>query len=371
MSTAAKNRPSANSFMRILIVTDAWHPQVNGVVRTYECIVQALKELGHETLVVSPADFPRTLPMPGYPEIRLAVAPSKSLRKIIRSFKPTSIHVATEGPLGLAARKFCIQRNIPFSTSYHTHFPDYAAQRAGRYAKFLHAPVHRAARFAIRNFHKPSSLILVATPGMRENLQQWNFKSKMHIFSRGVDTGLFYPGPKTLFRDLPGPIALYVGRVAIEKNLQAFLKADWDGTKIVVGEGPMLKDLEKAHPQIVFAGKQSGRMLAEHYRSADVFVFPSRTDTFGIVIVEALACGLPVAAFPVRGPKDIITDDALGALDEHDLAAAMRRALHQGTAEARARHVKDHYTWMQAALQFEDGLKQTVIPEPEAAWPKS
>ncbi|MGQ0526933.1 MAG: glycosyltransferase family 4 protein [Alphaproteobacteria bacterium] len=347
--------------MRILIVSDAWHPQVNGVVRTYELIIGELKARGHAVRVIGPGDFVRSISMPGYPEIRLALFPYRPLRRMIDAYAPDSIHIATEGPLGWAARRYCKEKGIPFSTSYHTQYPDYIAERVGQYLKFLQEPARFLSKALIRLFHKPSHLILVATTGLKNILQDWNFENKMHIFSRGVDTDLFYPGSKKLFNDLAGPVALYVGRIAIEKNLKAFLDMEWAGSKVVVGQGPLMEDFVQRYPDVRFTGKKTGQELADHYRSADLFVFPSRTDTFGMVIVEALACGLPVAAFNVTGPKDIITDSSLGALEDNNLSQAATRAFAVGTPEERAAHVKNHYTWTRAAQQFEEGLLQVMI----------
>lgn len=353
--------------MRILIISDAWHPQVNGVVRTYECIIEELRQRGHTVQVIGPADFPHTAAMPGYPEIRLAVAPYRRLARMIDDFAAESIHIATEGPLGWAARRYCLRKNISFSTCYHTQFPDYVAQRARRYARFLEKPFHVLARFYIRLFHKPAQQIMVATPALRSSLRAQGFQNPMNVFSRGVDIDVFYPGQADAFSSMARPIALYAGRIAVEKNLEDFLKMDWPGSKVVVGDGPMKEILARTYPHVHFTGRQTGMDLADSYRSADVFVFPSRTDTFGIVIVEALACGLPVAAYDVTGPKDIITENYLGALSTEDLREAALRALSCGAAEQRAAHVRRYYTWPQAALQFESALRNVPMTYEDSA----
>ncbi|MCC7305889.1 MAG: glycosyltransferase family 1 protein [Alphaproteobacteria bacterium] len=340
--------------MKFLIVSDAWHPQINGVVRTYEHLVADLEKQGHQVQVVGPGDFSWTLPMPGYTEIRLAFFPQRRLAKIIDRSAADYIHIATEGPLGWAARKYCLRRGRKFTTSYHTHFPDYVAQRFAWLAPFLHDTAHRLGKIFVRHFHAPSETIMVATPSLEEKLKAWDFRTPMIRLSRGVDTDVFHPGEKNLFKNLKRPVALYVGRVAIEKNIGDFLEMQWPGSKVIVGDGPSLGSLRRRYPAAVFTGRKTGGELADHYRSADVFVFPSRTDTFGIVLLEALACGLPVAAYNVTGPKDIITLPSLGILSDSDLGSAALKALNCGTAAERAAHVKAHYTWEAVARQFEN-----------------
>ncbi|MGB4056950.1 MAG: glycosyltransferase family 1 protein [Alphaproteobacteria bacterium] len=346
--------------MKILIVSDAWHPQMNGVVRTYEHLQEELVKTGHKVKVIGPADFPVNLPMPGYSEIRLAVAPYARLTRMIQEFEPNHIHVATEGPLGMAARKYCLKSRLPFTTSYHTHFPDYIAQRIGHYAPFLHDATHTLAKKFMRWFHAPASALLVSTQSLETELREWGFKTPMFRFSRGVNMEQFFPGEKTLFHDLKRPIALYVGRIAIEKNIEDFLKMDWEGSKVLIGDGPSLPSLSEQYPDAHFLGRKTGKDLADCYRSSDLFVFPSRTDTFGIVLVEALASGLPVAAYDETGPRDIITAPFLGALDKKDLSAAARRAF-QGTPEDRALHVRQNYTWANAGRQFESAISHYCI----------
>ena len=342
--------------MKLIIITDAWHPQVNGVVRTYENLSEQLEKLGHTVKVVGPSDFRVSIPMPGYPEIRLAINPYGRLKKIIDDYDPDCIHVSAEGPLGWAGRKYCIKHGKKYSTSYHTHFPDYVAKRLAKHVPFMYKTVHALAKKVIKHFHAPSSRMMIATQSLEDELKSWDFKTPMHRLSRGVKLDLFKPGENTVFPDLKGPIAIYVGRVAIEKNLEDFLKMDWNGSKVIVGDGPSRKHLESKYPDAVFVGTKQGEELAAHYRSADVFVFPSRTDTFGIVIIEALASGLPVAAYNVTGPKDIITEPFLGALEETDLSKAAKRALEHGTREERAAYTQKHYTWENAGKQYEAGL---------------
>lgn len=347
--------------MKLLIISDAWYPQVNGVVRTYEHLSEELRNLGHEVKVIGPADFPLTVPMLGYREIKLAVNPYRRLKKMIEDYQPDKIHISAEGPLGWAGRKYCLCHDVPFSTSFHTMFPDYAAKRIAKFMPPIYGFVHERAKRLIRNFHAPSKAMMVATQSLEDTLKEWGFQNPMHRLLRGVNLELYYPGEKTVYKDMKGPIALYVGRVAIEKSIEDFLDMPWEGTKVVVGDGPSRPMLEKKYPEAYFAGKRMGEDLAEHYRSADVFIFPSRTDTFGIVLIEALASGLPVAAYNVTGPKDIITEDYLGCLTEDDLATAAHKAMEKGTPEQRAEHVKKFYTWENVGKQFEDALINKVI----------
>lgn len=348
--------------MKLLIISDAWHPQVNGVVRTYEHLSEEITKMGHEVKVIGPDDFDISMPMPGYPEIRLVLFAYGALKKMIEAYAPDAIHVSTEGPLGIAGRRYCLKNNRFFTTSYHTHFPDYFAKRIAKHLKFLYKPAHSLAKKTVRDFHAESGAMMVATQSLEDELTSWGFKNPMNRVTRGVNLAQFYPGEKTLFNDLKRPVAIYVGRVAIEKNIEKFLEMDWDGSKVIVGDGPSMKALQAKYPEAVFVGKKIGAELAEHYRSADIFAFPSRTDTFGIVLIEALASGIPVAAYNVTGPKDIITSDLLGALDDNDdLSAAAAKALQApGTPEERAQHVKDYYTWDNAANQFFGAIKALV-----------
>jgi len=345
--------------LKILIISDAWHPQINGVVRTYEHLAEELPKLGHTVKVIGPADFPRTIPTPGYPEIKLAIAPYKKLKNTIEEYKPDRIHIATEGPLGWSARKYCIKNKREFSSSFHTLFPDYIAKRAAKFLPFLYDPIHRLGINIVRRFHQKSIVMMVATQSLEDTLRTWGFTPPIFRLTRGAQLDLFKTGKKTKFKDMNGPIALYVGRVAIEKNIEAFLEMNWDGEKVIIGDGPALKELKEKHPNAHFLGTKTGEELGAYYRSSDVFVFPSKTDTFGMVLIEALASGVPVAAYNVTGPKDIITKDFLGALND-DLTIAAQNALKTGTPEQRSKHVKKHYTWENAAKQFEHALIANV-----------
>jgi glycosyltransferase involved in cell wall biosynthesis len=331
---------------RITIVTDAWTPQVNGVVRSIEMTNRELGRLGVAVDMVTPADF-RTVPLPTYPEIRLAVAGYRAVARRIEAGQPSCVHIATEGPLGFRARRWCLTNGVRFTTSYHTRFPEYVASRL---------PVPPALLYAlVRRFHNAGRGCMVATPSLARELEAKGFRNLMP-WSRGVDASIFRPYPdEPPVLDLPRPIFLNVGRVSVEKNLEAFLALPLPGTKVIVGDGPARADLEARYPQAVFTGARHGIDLARHYASADVFVFPSRTDTFGNVLLEALACGVPVAAYPVTGPLDIIGGTGAGALD-HDLRAACLRALDVPREAALA--VARRYTWEAAAGQFLDNVRR-------------
>ena len=318
------SQPEAIQF-RVLLVTDAWHPQVNGVVRTLEMLARDLEAMGHLVDYATPEGL-ITLPMPTYPEIRLSLFPRRSLKKIIRDFDPNAIHIATEGPLGLSARNYCVRRKIPFTTSFHTRFPEYVK------ARFPFLPLGWVYGF-LRWFHGKAAAMMVATPSLMAEMQSHGF-TNCAIWSRGVDVEAFRPIPDATF-PFPRPVFLYVGRIAVEKNLEAFLKLDLPGTKVLVGDGPARAELEARHPDAKFLGAKSGEELARAYAAADAFVFPSLTDTFGLVVLEALASGVPVAAYPVQGPKDVIGDAPVGALDT-DLGAACLKALSIPRADCRA-----------------------------------
>jgi glycosyltransferase involved in cell wall biosynthesis len=328
--------------LRILLVTDAWTPQLNGVVVTLANTVKWLERWGHAVQVLSPEGF-RTFPMPTYPEIPLAILPGREVARRMRAFRPDAVHIATEGPIGGAARAYCLKHGLAFTTAYHTCFPEYVQPRFGVPLAWTYA--------WLRRFHAPSSALLVATPAIRALLEARGF-SNLADWSRGVDTELFHPA-EARFSDLPRPVFLNVGRVAIEKNLPAFLGLDLPGTKVVVGDGPQRKELESRFPEAVFVGTKTGAELASYFQRADAFVFPSRTDTFGLVLVEAMACGTPVAAFPVRGPIDVVTDPAAGVLDE-DLAAAARAAL--ALDRGQVRRVAERYSWEYSSRQFLSNL---------------
>ncbi len=341
--------------IKLLIISDAWHPQVNGVVRTYEHICAEMLDMGHKIEVIGPAEFSTSIPMPFYPEIKLVIRPYKHLSRLINDYKPDKIHIATEGPLGWSARKYCIKNNIAFTSCYHTQFPDYIAKRFAWLIPALYNIVHRQAIKIVRHFHAPSTGLMVATKSLEKQLLEWGFKNPIKPLSRGVDFDIFYPDEKTILNDLPLPIALYVGRIAIEKSLEDFLDMKWQGSKILVGDGPARSSLEKKYPDALFVGKKTKTDLANYYRAADIFVFPSKTDTFGIVLIEAMACGLPVAAYNVIGPKDIITKDYLGTLD-NDLSKAALIAIKNTDEDKCTAHAKENYSWKTAAKQFIDAL---------------
>jgi glycosyltransferase involved in cell wall biosynthesis len=324
--------------MRIAIVTDAWQPQVNGVVTTLGRTRGGLESQGHSVLVVNPSEY-RTLPCPSYPEIRLALRPGRRVARSLDDFAPDAIHIATEGPLGTAARRYCLSRGLKFTTSYHTQFPQYLRQRL---------PVPTAWSYAyLRRFHGSAVRTMVPTEHMRRELVEHRF-SKVVIWSRGVDTELFRPLDRD-FLDLPRPICIYVGRVAVEKNLEAMLGAELPGTKLIVGDGPDFAKLKHKYRDAHFVGYKFGQELAQHLASADVFVFPSRTDTFGLVMLESMACGTPVAAYPVTGPIDVVEQGFSGCLDEN-LAEAARQALSLSRADCRAAALER--TWDRAVAQF-------------------
>jgi glycosyltransferase involved in cell wall biosynthesis len=325
-----------------MIVTDAWFPQTNGVVHTLAQTAAWLGRFGHDVRLITPQDF-RTFPCPTYPEIRIAVFPYKQVAQTIAAFQPHAVHIATEGSLGFAARRYCIVNDLKFTTSYHTQFPQYLQERY---------PIPLWASYAaLRWFHNAGERCMVSTKSMQEQLEQRGF-GKIARWQRGVDTTIFRPYDKT-FLDLPRPVAAYVGRVAVEKNIDAFLRMPWKGSKIVVGDGPELPRLKQQYPDAMYAGYKFGEELARHVAAADVFVFPSVTDTFGLVNLEAMACGVPVAAFPVTGPIDVVEDGVTGALDE-DLAAAALRALKISPEACRERALRSG--WDACTRQFEANL---------------
>lgn len=345
---------SLASSRRIVIVTDAWRPQINGVVRTLESTGKVLREWGHSVDYLTPEEF-WTVPVPTYPEIRLSLASRRAVFHRLAHARAHHIHIATEGPLGLLARRYCLERGKAFSTSFHTRFPEYLSARL---------PVPQEWGYGyLRWFHDPAANTLVPTPSLRHDLSNRGF-SHLRLWGRGVDMERFSQGRSDVFRHLPGPHLLHVGRVAAEKNIEAFLSLDVPGTKIVVGDGPDRARLEKLYPDAVFCGYRHGQDLVDAYRGADVLVFPSRTDTFGNVITEALACGTPVAAYPVTGPKDILTDGRAGSVHD-DLAIAVRRALTLRRDDASG-HAQN-FTWNACARQFLDGLVPTVNRTAELA----
>jgi glycosyltransferase involved in cell wall biosynthesis len=324
--------------MRILIATDAWHPQVNGVVRTYERLADEARAHGAQIAFLSPADF-RSVPCPAYPCIRLAIPNRKLAWELIEAARADLIHVATEGPVGLMARSFCLRRRKPFTTSYHTKFPEYASA-------LLSIPSSWSFAF-MRRFHNSGAGTMVATASLLSELRQKGF-SRLLPWTRGVDTDLFRPREARVFGS-DRPVFLYVGRVSKEKNLEAFLAADLPGVKVVVGDGPHLPALKRRFPDAVFTGPKAGEELAAHYASADVFVFPSRTDTFGLVLLEAMASGVPIAAYPVTGPLDVVAQGVSGILDE-DLGKAARAALRLDRAKVREDTFR--FSWAKTAELF-------------------
>jgi glycosyltransferase involved in cell wall biosynthesis len=300
--------------MRILVATDAWHPQVNGVVRTLTMMAEAAKSFGVEVGFLTPQSF-RTFAMPSYPDLRLALPGAAKVARLIAEARPDSIHIATEGPIGLAVRRYCGKRGLPFTTSFHTRFPEYISARLPIPESWIWS--------ALRWFHGASQAVMAATPALASELRGRGFRNVV-LWPRGVDARLFHPRAVDL--GVPRPIFLSVGRVAVEKNLEAFLDLDLPGTKVVVGDGPARAALQRKYKQAVFLGALHGEPLAETYAAADVFVFPSKTDTFGLVLLEALASGVPVAAFPVTGPRDVIGTAKVGVLSE-DLRLACLAAL--------------------------------------------
>lgn len=324
--------------MRIAICTDAWQPQTSGVVTTLNRMTAGLAARGHEVLVVHPGLF-RSVPCPTYPDIRLAVLPGRRLGRMLDDFRPQAVAVPAEGTLGLAARNHCLRRGWPFTTAFMTRFPDYVRLRSG---------VPEAWTFrALRWFHRPAAATMVSTPSLRAELTHRGFANLRH-WGRGVDTELFCPRGKAAL-DLPRPIVMYMGRVAVEKNLDAFLGLELPGSKVVIGDGPALEAMRRRYPAARFLGRKTGLDLAVHLDAADVFVFPSRTDTFGIVLIEAMACGVPVAAYPVPGPRDVVAHGRTGWLDE-DLGRAVDRALTMDPAQCRALALE--HTWERSVEQF-------------------
>lgn len=340
--------------MKLALVTDAWLPQTNGVVRTLVATVERLRMQGVDVKVLSPQEF-RTLPCPTYPEIRLALWAGREVARQLERFQPDAVHVATEGPLGLAGRRWCVRRRQPFTTAYHTQFPEYIRARA---------PVPVAVTYAwMRWFHGAARRTLVATPSMQRLLESHGFRN-ISRWSRGVDAQLFRPGDKSLLA-WPRPLWLYFGRVAVEKGIHDFLRLELPGTKVVIGDGPARPGLEAGFPQVRFVGFKHGEDLARHVAACDVFVFPSRTDTFGLVLLEAMAAGLPVAAYPVTGPIDVVLDGITGSLDE-DLGAAALRCLEYDPARCREHALR--YSWdactgqFLAALAFESAVPVRTSP---------
>ena len=349
--------------MRILVATDAWHPQVNGVVRTLTMMADAAKAFGVEVGFLTPASF-RTVAMPSYPDLRLALPYQAKITRLIAEARPDSIHIATEGPIGLLVRRYCRKHGVPFTTSFHTRFPEYISARLPVRESWIWA--------ALRAFHGASQAVMAATPALATELRARGFRNVV-LWPRGVDTSQFHPRVADL--GLPRPVFLCVGRVAVEKNLEAFLDLDLPGTKVIVGDGPARAALERKYPHAVFLGARQGEALAQAYAAADVFVFPSKTDTFGLVLLEALASGVPVAAFPVTGPRDVIGSAPVGALHD-DLRAACLAALRvspqaclafaaEHTWEASARAFVENITGVRHACP-QDPVLQDIEPQGDA-----
>ncbi|MGE0740403.1 MAG: glycosyltransferase family 4 protein [Hyphomonadaceae bacterium] len=336
---------------KILLVTDAWEPQVNGVVRTLANTMRELQAMGCEVEVISPADYPNTVPLITYSEIKLALGAREDVDDRFLAFAPDAVHIATEGTLGWDARAVCLKHKFPFTTSYHTQFPEYVT------ARFPWIPLWAGYRY-MHAFHDKSGRVMVATPTMQKQLQLQGFRNTA-IWSRGVDVELFHPSKRGIDggvypADLPRPIFAYVGRVSVEKNIEAFLKLDLPGTKVVVGDGPARDDLMAQYPGAIFPGSKFGEELARYYADADVFVFPSFTDTFGLVILEAAATGTPVAAFVAPGPQDILPNTGAGVVDM-DLHKACMEALKCDRAVARA--LAERYSWRACAEDFRRNLE--------------
>lgn len=326
--------------MRVLIATDAWKPQVNGVVTTYYNLEREAANVGVSLSFLTPSGF-RTIPLPTYNEIRLAMIRPRDVRRRVEEDSPDFIHIATEGPIGLAARSYCLEAGRRFTTSYHTRFPEYISAR-------FPVPLSWGYRFE-RWFHNAGAAVMAASRSLCDDLAAQGIRN-VRLWSRGVDLNLFKPRPVDRFR-MPRPLFLYAGRVALEKNLEAFLDLDLPGTKAVVGGGPQLEELKRRYPKAVFTGPKFGQDLAEHYASADVFVFPSLTDTFGVVLLEALACGLPVAAYNVMGPKDVVANGAVGVLGDNLRDSALAALEIDRKA---CRSYAEQFSWTACARRFSE-----------------
>ena len=335
----------SSELIRLLIATDAWHPQINGVVRSLEHMIDRAPAFDATISLLTPQEFP-TLPLPSYPEIRLALASRRAVAKRFRSVAPTHVHIATEGPIGFTTRRICLAYGFPYTTSYHTRFPEYISARVPIPERWTYR--------LIRRFHNAGRGIMVATGALESELRQRGFNHLMQ-WGRGVDTELFHPG-RAGNRDFgPGPVFLYVGRVAVEKNVERFLSLDLPGIKVVVGDGPARAELSQRYPTARFLGALTGAALADVFAAADVFVFPSVTDTFGMVLLEALASGVPVAAFPTSGPLEIVGDSACGVLDQN-LGDAALAALKIDRSICRAR--AEEFSWHESARQFYENVRR-------------
>lgn len=354
-TAAAPGTADRGRIDRLALVTDAWHPQVNGVVRTLDTTRAELEKLGIGVTMITPADY-RTVPMPTYPEIRLTVAWPQRVARAIDAVEPDYVHIATEGPLGMIARRWCRKHGIGYTTSYHTRFPEYVRARA---------PVPLSWSYAfVRSFHNAGVGCMVSNTTLEKELASRGFR-RLVRWIRGVDTVTFNPDEPAALPDLPRPVFLCVGRVSVEKNIEAFLKLDLPGTKLVVGDGPQLAGLKAKYPDAIFTGNRLGRDLTAHYTSADVFVFPSLTDTWGLVQMEALACGVPVAAFPTMGPIDVIAGSGTGALD-WDLRRACLDAL--AIPRERCRAYALQFSWEASVRQFWENLQTANSLTKQPGW---
>ena len=333
--------------MRVLIATDAWHPQVNGVVRTLTSLARSAFKLGVTIEFLSPEGFP-SIPVPTYPGLRLALPGPTRIAQRIEEIRPDAIHIATEGPIGHMVRGYCVNRGLPFTTSYTTRFPEYISARLAIPEAWSYA--------VLRHFHAAATVTMVSTPSLMAEFEGRGFKN-LGMWTRGVDTELFSPA-HAIALDFPRPIFVSVGRIAVEKNLEAFLSLDLPGTKVVIGQGPQQAALQRRFPDAKFLGLLEDTALAAHLAAADIFVFPSRTDTFGVVQLEALACGVPIAAFPVTGPRDVIADNPIGVLDE-DLRAACLGALQMSREACRSFALSR--SWENSARQFIGHINQVII----------
>jgi len=334
--------------MRIMIVTDAWEPQVNGVVRTLKQTTYELQKMGHQIEMITPSGF-KTIPCPTYPDISLSLFPGKGVARKIKDFEPDAIHIATEGPLGLSARAYAVRNRLPFSTAYHTRFPEYVHARTG-------IPISWTYAF-LRWFHGPSMAVMAPTIVVKDDLEKFGFTNVV-LWSRGVDTEVFNMQESKVLNSAH-PIFLYVGRVAVEKNINAFLEIDLPGSKWVVGDGPAMAKIKQQYPNVNYLGVLNQPELAKVYAAADVFVFPSKTDTFGLVLLEAMACGTPVAAYPVTGPIDVLGDSPAGAMND-DLRTACLAALKIPREVARAH--AERFSWRASTEQFARHLKPVATP---------
>ncbi len=352
--------------MKIMLITDAWDPQVNGVVRTMKRVIEETEAMGHEWQIVSPADGFPTIPLPTYSEIKLALFTRRKIEERFHEFEPDAVHIATEGTLGMAGRAMCLRLKHPFSTAYHTRFPEYVSAR-------VPVPVSWGYRF-VRWFHKFSGRVMVPTQSMVAELEARGFRNTV-AWTRGVDTEMFHPSrsiaagaPGDPFEGCARPVFLNVGRVAVEKNIEAFLKLDLPGSKVVVGEGPQLEELKRKYPSVRFTGAKFGEELATCFASADVFVFPSLTDTFGLVVLEAMASGVPVAAFDATGPRDVIPGSGAGMIAplDGDLAQAARDCMK--LSKARCREYAETYSWRACAEAFVENLQPLPPPERKRFW---